>query len=228
MTTGATIPSAVELRPRRRFPWAFVLLSLLVAGVFAFAIGVIVVLQSFRMSSETRALRNTVFAAAPGEWEPTIELGLGRLPVMLAQRGLGLLDLEPEARLGLQSFHRGSVGVYRRRAGARPLEGIDLLVEARERMRRRGWEPVVSVADGEDAVMVFLEPGGGRDGRLTACVMVANSSDLVLVSGEFRIQPLFELVRIAVEEIDADAVLSESGLLDGIKILRNGATIADP
>jgi hypothetical protein len=208
MTSAAIVPGCALPPARRRFHWGYLLLALLAVFALVMATGVLAVVLSFRMSDDSRALRQTVFAAAPGQWDRQFELGVGRIPVALARAGAlrFIPDLDPIARAGIRSLERGDVGVYRRVTGPSSMGLSDgTLGKARETMARRGWEPLVMVQDGDQSVAVFLPSGTSHADRLDVCVLVVDHEQLVLVSGSIQTAPLFEVLLPKIQEALAEA-----------------------
>jgi hypothetical protein len=181
-------------RPRRRFRWRYLFLAVVVLGLTF----IIALILSFRMGGEARLLRRAVFAAAPGEWERQIEIGVGRLPVLLGQTALGFLDLDPRVRAGLEAFRCADVGVYKRRPEMLQADEGVILTRVYKAMHRRGWAPLVTIREDDEAVAVFLPENPGAPSRLRICVLVLNAEDMVLVSGQANLEPLIQL---AISEI---------------------------
>ena len=195
-TTAPYLATASTLGHRsvqRSTPWNRLILFL--GGVAA--VGLIffaVLVFSFRMGGEARAVRHALFAAAPEEWTPEFEFGVGRLPALLARSGIRLaqsqLDLPPEALAGIAAFRSADVGIYHRshpsnnRTRAQAMEGVDLV------MRERDWEPVVSVQDGDDCVQVFVPKSLDSHRDTQACVFVMERNQLVIVSARIDLEPL--------------------------------------
>lgn len=192
---SAAAPTLSTTAPRRfRFRARHVVLGL--AGVFL--VLVLAFVLSFRIGGETRALRQAALSAAPGRWDRQFEIGIGRLPVLLAKAGLGFLPLEPEVRAALASFESADVSIYERHseaAAVAPGDGPapDLLASVSAAMARQGWEPVVRVRDGQDTIGVFVPTDAGRSTRLRACVLVLDRNDLVIVSARANPEPLIQL-----------------------------------
>jgi hypothetical protein len=131
---------------------------------------------SFRMGGEARALRQEVFAAAPGEWEREFEIGVGALPSLLSRAALHFVKLEPEVRAGVSAFRSADIGIYHRRTAGSRASRNDALDRVDTLMARRGWEPLVSVRDGDEAVRVFLPRDLGSLRRTRVGVFVMERS----------------------------------------------------
>lgn len=183
----STAPRRFRLRARH------VVLTL--AGMFALL--VVALVLSFRLGSETRTLRQVALASVPGTWDRQFELGVGRLPVLIAKAGLGFVPLEPEARAALAAFESADVSIYQRRHGT-PTSDLstsspDVLAAVSQAMANHGWEPLVRVRDGHDTVGIFVPVDTGRATSLRACILVLDGDDLVMVSARANPGPLVEL-----------------------------------
>lgn len=183
---NATYPLS---RPRRRFRWRYLFLAVAVLGLTF----IVTLILSFRMGGEARVVRRAVFAAAPGEWDRRIEMGVGRLPVFLAKTALGYVELDPVVRAGIESFRWADVGVYKRRSGAGQADEGILLARVQQAMHGRGWTPFVTVRQRDEAVAIFLPEKPGDPDRLGVCVLVLGEDDMVLVSGQANLEPLIQL-----------------------------------
>jgi hypothetical protein len=170
--------------PLRLWLWGllvtpFLLLALLGAGVAS----------CFRLSSDTRAVRNALFKASGIEWRQQIALNAGYLTVGAARAGLSCLRLDPAAHAALQTVHAAGVGVYRLPSGVPQPSRTAMLVTADSAMTSRGWERVVGVIDGRDLVAVYC-PKKFSVNHLKCCVVVFDGEELVLVSAQGNPEPL--------------------------------------
>ncbi len=200
VSNGPPILAAAPAVVRRRgFPWNL-LLAVVATPFVLFAVFVAALILSFRMGGEARALRHEVFAASPGEWERQFEFGVGALPSLLARAGLHFVDLEPEARVAIDGFRSADVGVYHRRVAATGNSQTEALTRVDTLMARRGWEPLVSVQDGDQAVRVFLPESLSSLSRLRACVFVMDGDQLVIVSARVDAEPLADLAEKMMSE----------------------------
>lgn len=178
---------------RRRFRWGYALATL--AGLFLLL--VLALALSLLPGGETRAIRQAVLSATPGEWDRQFELGIGRFPVLLAKAALAFAPLEPEVRAGIRSFKGADVAVFHRRSDSRGTSDAgqaDLLTQVDTLMIDRGWERVVGVRDGTDTVGIFLPRDLGSLRRTRVCLFVLDGSDLVIVSARLNLEPLVGLV----------------------------------
>lgn len=185
-------------RPRRASRWRWLFLSL---GAFASLVVVLVVALalSFRVGAETRDLRRTVVAAAPGDWKTDFELGVGRLPAFLARHGLHLasshLKLPPEALVGIDAFRSADVGVYHRRPTPVHSGHSTSFGSVDDVMAARGWESVVSVQERDQTVRIFVPSRMDAARDLRACVLVLDKEQLVVVSARLDPEPLIGLAQ---------------------------------
>ncbi len=192
----ATYAAATHSTARRGFRWRWLVLT--IGGLTTLAaVFFITLLLSFRMGGEARAVRHAVFAAAPGEWSPKIELGVGRLPAWIARTGFHLfesrLNLPPEARFGVDAFRSADVGVYQRRRSAASSSPGAMFADVDQAMDERDWEPVVAVQEGHQSVRVFVPKNVSNIRDAQACVFVLERDELVIVSARLNLEPLLEL-----------------------------------
>jgi len=195
-TTAPYLPAASRTLPppvRRSAPWnVFILFLGGFAGIVVILLAVLVL--SFRMGGEARTVRHAVFAAAPDEWTPEFEFGVGRLPALLARSGIRLaqshLDLPPEALAGVAAFRSADVGIYRRSHDSRDLSQAQAMEGVVHAMQQRNWEPVVSVQDGDECVQVFVPKSMDSHRDTQACVFVMEKDQLVIVSARLDLEPL--------------------------------------
>jgi hypothetical protein len=192
-------PSAIPpvLKPRRRSRWLTWLALCLLA---CFAAVVLFVVNLFTLSRDARALRDAIFAAAPAGTQERLEVSLGSVAFGLARNGLGLVpDVPPEAHSAMQSLRGAEVGIYRlNQPGS---AGQSALFQAADAaMAQRGWEGMVRVARGEEAVAVYV-PAVLKPGRpIRALVLVLHEQDCVIASVRADLEPLLKLAEGAIEE----------------------------
>jgi hypothetical protein len=146
-----------------------------------------------RMSSDAQALRDSVMNHAQGQWEERFSLGVGPVTLGLARLGLRWVDLDPEARLAVDSIKGADVGVYhcsQRQAAssfARVLEDADRV------MRPRGWERIVTVQHRQELVMIYLPAQIQSVREVKICGLTQQGGDLVVASARSKLEPLLEL-----------------------------------
>jgi hypothetical protein len=192
-------PTAIPpvLKPRRRSRW-LTWLALCLLGCFAAV--VLFVVNLFTLSRDARALRNAVVAAAPAGMQKHLELSLGSVACGLARGGLGLGPGFPtEARRGMQSLRGVEVGIYRLNHSV-TMERSAMFRATDEAMTKRGWEGMVRVARGKEAVAVFV-PAALKPGRpIHALVLVLHEQDCVIATVRADLEPLLKLAEQAIEE----------------------------
>jgi hypothetical protein len=177
----------VSRRPARRlWLWGLLATALLLPVLLA-----VVVANCFRLSSDTRALRNELIASSGGEWQQQIALNAGYLTLGAVRAGLSCFPLNPGARAALQSVRSAGVGVYQLPAGTPAPDRAAMLAAADSAMTARGWERVVGVMDVKDLVAVYL-PKNVSVRRLKCCVMVFDGQEMVLVSAQGNLEPLLK------------------------------------
>lgn len=171
---------------------ALVLLLLPVIPLGGLALGVA---SYFRLSADTRALRDELTQASGAEWHKKIGLNIGNLTLGVARGALQFTQLEPEAQTALRAARGVEVGIYELAPDSRTPDCAAMLNAADEAMRRRGWERVVGVLDGAEMVGVFLPAKMTSASRAKCCVVVLDDRNLVLVTGGADLQPLLELAQ---------------------------------
>lgn len=183
-----TLPPPVH--PRRFRARHLVVALLAVFGVFVLAL-----VLSFRVGAEIRTLRRATLAAAPELWERKFELGVGRLPVWLAQGGLSFVPLEPEARAAISALRSADVAIYRKRPGSPDPDRTTLMANVQTAMEKDGWEPVVLVRDGRETVAIFVPTRpASADSAVRATLLVLDGSELVMASVRADLAPVIEAV----------------------------------
>lgn len=199
-------PPTPPVRPASRSALRVVYVLLAIGCLFAFLVlgGVAALAWSFLPGGQTRTLGRAVLTEMPGEWDRQISVGVGRLPVALARVALGFVDLEPEVRAGLRAFRCGDVAIYRHRQGYHSSsQGPGtLLSRARATMSEQGWDPIVTVLERDQAVMVFVPEGERGAHSLQACVLVLEDDQLVLASVEANVQPLMDLLQDHLQKVE--------------------------
>lgn len=155
----------------------------------------------FRVSSETRALRDAALDNGLSGAEEKIELALGRLTFGAANLGLHFVksdDIPPEARMILGSVKGAEVSVYhfRERSGslARVLQDADRALE------KRDCERVVGVMQERQLVAVYTPTKIRSPRNVEFYVLVLNDHDLVCASANGDIKTILELAMSKAEE----------------------------
>ena len=157
--------------------------------IVAVALGVT---SYFRLSSDTRALRNGLIESSGVGWHQKIALNVGGLTLGVARGGLSLVHLDERARAALQTVHGVEVGIYELSAADETPDRNAMLVAADKAMRARGWERVVGVMAESELVAVYVPEKNTTLQRLNCCVMVFDGRQMVLASARTNPQPLVE------------------------------------
>ena len=151
----------------------------------------------FKVSSDVRALRESVMKSGVMEWNQEIELGVGAITLNLARAGLAFVDLPPEARAALHAARGAEVGVYRLRDARKPLNRAALLSAADKAMAGRGWDRIVGVLDQCDLVAIYM-PNDVRSARdVKICLLTLSGEEMVIACARSNLEPLMEMARQA-------------------------------
>lgn len=186
-------PNPIVSPPRRQrswLGWALVVVTIAVPSLVLFGI-----MSVFGLGADAAALRSAVTASAPDAFHRQIELRLGWIPLTLVRQGLRLADLEPEARLALDSIRSVEVGIYGADKAAASRAPIDLLTAGDGGLRPRGWDRVVGVIQPGTVVGVYAQDNARDAEDLRLCVLVQHENRLVVGAVRCRTGPLMELVR---------------------------------
>jgi hypothetical protein len=97
------------------------------------------------------------------------------------------------------------VGVYRYFGIDRPKAGAEFLPAVHERMAERGWDRLVTVLDGTEAVAIYVPEEPDIPNHLKICVLVVNESEMVIVSARGNPKPLIHLALDKAREASLDA-----------------------
>jgi hypothetical protein len=159
--------------------------------LLAVAAPVAVALVVLNLSSDTRALRNSVVEQGGASWDKTIELNVGSIPFGMARMILPLTDAPPEARMALDALRSVEVSVHELRS-SEP-DRASILAEADRRMAKRGWDRLVGVINDEAAVAVYVQPDDTIGSDLHISVLVLHDKHMVAATGRGRLQPLYDL-----------------------------------
>jgi hypothetical protein len=168
-------------------------LVLLTSLSIAFALLIYMAIGFFRLSSDARALRNSLTGHQDSGWARRIELNVGPLTTALARAGTRYLELDDEPRLALQALRGVEVGIYQARGSHETTDSAELLTAADTAMLGRGWRRVVGVSSSGNLVAVYMPERkiNPRDAKL--CVAVLSEGNLVVVSARSNLEPLVEL-----------------------------------
>lgn len=143
----------------------------------------------FRVSSETRALRDAALELV--EADEKVELGIGFFTVRLARFGSQFLELPPEARLVMDAVSGAECSVHEI-VGARP-DGAEVLARADKSMQKRGYERIVGVVGEDELVAVYVPRATKTERNLEISVLVMDRKQLVCVKARGDLEPLIKL-----------------------------------
>lgn len=201
MQAQQTKPAPSHGRTRRAVAW---LRPAVTAGM---AVVLMATTGCFRPSADTQALREGLLKAGGKGWDAQIELGVGALTFGLARSGAAFLDLPPEAKTVLRSVRGADVGIYRYYGVERPVQGAKFLRAADLTLEERGYERMVGVLNGHETVAVYVPRQIASTRSLRMCVVVANESEMVIVSARGNPEPLITMaLERARREIDLASV----------------------
>jgi hypothetical protein len=151
----------------------------------------------FRVSSDTRALRDAALESGFGVAEEKIEVGVGFFTVGLAKLATKFIDIPPEARLALSSLKNAECALYQ--VKQRHVSLAAILTRADEAMLARGCERLVGVIEDNQLVAVYV-PRQGSPKYLEASVLVLTGDQLVCATAEANASDLIELAMSKVHE----------------------------
>jgi hypothetical protein len=157
-----------------------------------------------RLSRDTGALRDSLMKSTAAAWNKQIEVNVGSLTLGLVRFGFSFVDLDPEARLALESCRGAEVGVYHLQEGQVPLRCTPMLSAADQAMTARGWERVVGVLHPSELVAVYVPRNMNSAKDVRVCVLVLNREDMVVVSGRSNLEPLLQLAMKHVDGMPKD------------------------
>jgi hypothetical protein len=182
-------PTSSVVRPPAKHLWFRCILAALLLLPVVIAVEVV---SCFHLSSDAKALRNSLIKSSGVEWRQRIALNAGGLALSAVRAGLSFVHLDAGARAALQSVRGAEVGVYRLPSGAKPPDRAALLIAADAAMTARGWDRVVGVMDGSDLVGVYLPKKMTSARRIICCLMVFNGQEMVVVSARANLEPLLQ------------------------------------
>jgi hypothetical protein len=183
-------PVPPVIRPRTTHLWIWIVLAML---VFMPAMIVVGVTSYFRLSSDTKALRNGLIRSSGVEWRQRIALNAGGLTFGAVRRGLSFFPLDTKARAALETVRCAEVGIYELASDAAAPDSATMLTSADKVMNGRGWDRVVGVIDSDDLVAVYISEKTKSARRIECCVMVCDGRQMVLVSAQANLQPLLQM-----------------------------------
>ena len=151
----------------------------------------------FRVSSETRALRDVGLEFGTIGAEEKIELGLGFFTVGLARLGTRFVDLPPEARAILGSVNGAECSVYRLQG--RKADVSQVLIEADKAMAKRGCERIVGVIDKEQLVAVYV-PRNISSKKTSLSVLVLTGREMVCATARGDMEAVMQMAFTKAQE----------------------------
>jgi hypothetical protein len=172
------------------------LASLFLAVFLPLALIVYSVASFFWLGRDARALRNVLLQetpASPDTWKKTVEFNIGQMSCFAVRTGLSFLPLDRRAAAALGALESAEAGVYRIKHGGLDGGSANFLSRADTAMAKRGWEPLVKVANREESVMVYVPQGAKGSSSVRVCLAVLQRNQLVIVSARANPQPLLEL-----------------------------------
>jgi hypothetical protein len=193
--TVPVMPASPRGRFRVRAGYAVLIMFLCVPTLCAVGIA-----GYFRLSSATKALGNSVMESVPGQWDKRFAVHLGSITMGLVRYGAGFFKLPPEPKAALEAVHGAEVGIYKLQGERSALDYSVIFTAADKSMRRRGWERIVGVAQGQQFVAVYLPRDFHTFNRAGCCVVVLNEQDLVVASARGNLAPLLELATQRLQE----------------------------
>ena len=152
----------------------------------------------FRVSSETRALRDVALEFGVDGAEEKIELGVGFFTVGLAKLGTRFVEMPAEARSILGSVKGVECSVYEIQSQKRDL--AELLKRADEAMDQQGCERVVGVIDAEQLVAVYVPRRATSHRNLSMSVMVLTQRELVCATARGDLEPVVQMAFAKAQE----------------------------
>ena len=198
-------PVISSARPRARRLWLWGALAALV--LLPFVVLAAGVASYFHLSSDTKALRNSLMRSASVQWRPQIVLNVGNGTLSAVRAGLSFVELDAEARAALRAIRGAEVGIYQLASGEKSPDRAAMLAAADAAMNARGWDRVVGVLDGQDLVAVYVPGKTASARRMKCCVMVFDGQEMVLVSARANLEPLLQCA------LDHPAVRANARLL---------------
>lgn len=152
----------------------------------------------FRVSSDTRALRDAALESGFARADEKIEFGVGFFTVGLARLATHYIDIPPEARTALSSLKQAECAVYEVHQPRESLAAI--LLEADKAMETRGCERLVGVIQKRQLVAVYV-PRDMKSARdVQASILVLDGKQLVCVTARADARDLVQLALNKVRE----------------------------
>jgi len=155
------------------------------------------VVSGFGLGSDAAALREAVMASGDSVLNRQAELRLGWLPLTAMRQGLRWVELDPQARLALDSIRSVEAGVYAS-AEEDSADVAGLMAAGDGALRPLGWDRMVGVVHEGDVVRVYSRETPGDPEDLHLCVLVRHEGRLILAAIRCRTGPLLAMLEAAV------------------------------
>ena len=193
MNAPASVPPPAAPRASgfRTLHWVLIILA-------AFMVVAVVQAASVLMlAREARGLRQAVNVASDGALERKIELSVGPALLGLGRTVLQFVDdVPPEAHLALEAVRRGSVGIYTLKHSQTATQRVAMIRRSVAAMADRDWVQVVTVADGEDLVLIFVPRDLAEGDALEVCIAVSDGQEMVIASATVDAEPIQRLIAL--------------------------------
>ncbi len=190
-TTTALSQENCDPQSRGRYVVLWIVLTFFVLV----GLGAYQVTGFLRLSRDTKALKDCLLDAVPGQVDKTIAVNVGPITTGLVRLGSRFFSVPPEPRAALDAFRSGEVGIYRLERPPSEVERAKILGRADKNMAARGWTRIVGVVEKQDFVAVYVTQRGVSQSRVKCCVMVLNDCQAVLVSVRANMNPLINLAQ---------------------------------
>jgi len=105
-------------------------------------------------------------------------------------------DVPPEAHLALDAVRRGSVGIYTLKHSQTATQRVAMIRRSVAAMADRDWVQVVTVADGEDLVLIFVPRDLAEGDALEVCIAVSDGQEMVIASATVDAEPIQRLIAL--------------------------------
>ena len=152
----------------------------------------------FRVSSETRALRDVGLEFAGEGAEEKIELGVGFFTVGLAKLGTRFVDMPPEAKTILGSVKGVECSVYELSGGKQNF--AEVLARADKVMSKRDTDRVVGIVDGEQLIAVYVPRDADSIRKMSMSVLVLTKRELICATARGDLDAVMELAYAKAQE----------------------------
>ena len=130
-----------------------------------------------------------------GQWDRKFAVHVGSLTMGVVRLGSHCIHLPPEPRAALDTLHGAEVCVYHLREEPQSVDAAAIFSSADRAMKALGWDRVVGVTRERELVAVYLPHKTIRPAKMSCCVMVFHDRELVIVSAQGNLEPLFEIAR---------------------------------